>query len=144
MCLFIFFWDNSYDEWYRPTSNKIAAHCSKIWTLGKRLWVGHRTDVFDTYPKQNKYLPCTVIEEDRHNILIHYASHSSHWDEWLPRSLAGLHRTAIEAKRKVGTRMTTIAYRKYTTQAVGKATAKGVQAPWTLRHLHDSRKISNY
>ena len=80
-----FFWDNSYDEWYRPTSNKIAAHCSKIWTPGKRLRVGHRIDVFDTHPKQNKYLPCTVIEEDRHNILIHYASHSSHWDEWLPR-----------------------------------------------------------
>lgn len=95
-----FFWDNSYDEWYRPTSNKIAAHCSKIWTLGKRLRVGHRIDVFDTHPKQNKYLPCTVIEEDRHNILIHYASHSSHWDEWLPRTSGRIAPYGHRSKKK--------------------------------------------
>ena len=43
-----FFWDNTYDEWLRPSSMRIAPHCSKIWIPGKRLKVGHRIDVFDS------------------------------------------------------------------------------------------------
>ena len=43
-----FFWDNTYDDWCSPTSNRIAPHCSQIWMQGKRLRVGHRVDVFDS------------------------------------------------------------------------------------------------
>jgi hypothetical protein len=52
------------------------------------------------HPKQNKFLPATVIDEDRNNVYVHYASHSSHWDEWLPRESGRLAPYGHKSKKK--------------------------------------------
>ena len=95
-----FFWDCVYDEWLRPTSNRLSPHLSKIWMPGKLLEEGHRIDVFDTHPKQNRYLAAKVIGVDRHNVFIHYANHGSQWDEWLPRGSGRIAPYGHKSKKK--------------------------------------------
>jgi hypothetical protein len=77
------YWDQRFDEWINDIPGRVAHLHEHTYTKDGILKVGQRIEVLD---ERNQWLESFVIDENEHEVKIHYKNYHDKFDMWLDRN----------------------------------------------------------